>query len=114
VAARRPRGAHRGGPGGRGGPRRRRDRALEAESRRPLDPVGLDLRRHLLAVLLLWVERWYDAARTERREAGDAATQVFRRFAHVLARDFAAHHDAGTTPTRSRCRPPPCRARSRR
>jgi hypothetical protein len=38
VAARRPRGAHRGGPGGRGGPRRRRDRALEAESRRPLDP----------------------------------------------------------------------------
>jgi AraC family transcriptional activator of pobA len=68
--------------------------ALEAESRRPLDAVAFDLRRHLLAVLLLWVERWYDAARTERREAGDADTQVFRRFARVLARDFAAHHDA--------------------
>ncbi len=68
--------------------------ALEAESRRPLDPGGLDLQRHLLAVLLLWVERWYDAARTERREAGDAETQIFRRFAQVLARDFAAHHDA--------------------
>ncbi len=68
--------------------------ALEAESRRPLDPGGLDLQRHLLAVLLLWVERWYDAARTERRPAGDAEAQVFRRFAQVLARDFAAHHDA--------------------
>src|SRR3954468_15061659 len=31
--------------------------ALGAESRRPLDSCGLDLERHLLAVLLLWVER---------------------------------------------------------
>jgi len=68
--------------------------ALDAESRRPLDARGPDLQRHLLAVLLLWVERWYDAARTERRPAGDTETQVFRRFSEVLARDFAAHHDA--------------------
>jgi len=68
--------------------------ALDAESRRPLDARGVPLQRHLLAVLLLWVERWYDAGRTERRPAGDAEAQVFRRFSGVLARDFAAHHDA--------------------
>jgi AraC family transcriptional activator of pobA len=69
--------------------------SLAAESRRPLDASGLDVQRHLLSVLLLWVERWYDATRTERRDDDDADLQLYRRFDGVLERDFARHHDAG-------------------
>jgi AraC family transcriptional activator of pobA len=68
--------------------------SLFAESRRPLDTYGLDIQRHLLSVLLLWIERWYDAARTERRDGDDADLQLYRRFDGVLERDFARHHDA--------------------
>ncbi len=68
--------------------------ALAAEGRRPPDPRSRDLQRHLLGVLLLWIERWYDATRTEQRDADDADVQLHRRFAAVLERDFAEHHDA--------------------
>jgi AraC family transcriptional activator of pobA len=67
---------------------------LAAETARPADPRGLDLQRHLLSILLLWVERWYDATRTERRDPGDADVQLYRRFDALLERDFARHHDA--------------------
>jgi AraC family transcriptional activator of pobA len=67
---------------------------LAAEAARPLDACGLDLQRHLLSVLLLWVERWYDATRTERRDPDDADIQLYRRFDAVLERDYARHHDA--------------------
>ena len=67
---------------------------LAAEAARPLDPCGVDLQRHLLSVILLWVERWYDATRTERRDPEDADVQLYRRFDQVLERDFARHHDA--------------------
>ena len=43
-------------------------RALAAEAARPPDPYSADLLRHLVSAVLLWVERWYDAVRTERRE----------------------------------------------
>ncbi len=69
-------------------------RALAAEAERPPDPRTADLERHLVAAVLLWVERWYDAVRTERREADDAEVQLHRRFAERLERDFRAHHDA--------------------
>jgi AraC family transcriptional activator of pobA len=68
--------------------------ALAAEAARPLDSQGLDVQRHLLSVLLLWVERWYDGTRTERRDPDDADVQLYRRFDGVLERDFARHHDA--------------------
>ena len=67
---------------------------LAAESRRPPDPCSAGLQRHFLSGLLLWIERWYDAARTQQREAGDAELQLYRRFAQLLERDFARHHDA--------------------
>ena len=45
--------------------------------------------------MLLWVERWYDAARTQQRDADDADVRLYRRFVEVLERDFARHHDVG-------------------
>jgi AraC family transcriptional activator of pobA len=69
--------------------------ALAAETAGPLDARSADLQRHLLSVLLLWIERWYDGQVTERRDDHDAALALYRRFSRVLERDFAAHHDAG-------------------
>ncbi len=69
-------------------------RAVAAEAERPPDPYSADLLRHLVATVLLWVERWYDAVRTERRAADDAEVQLHRRFTALLERDFRAHHDA--------------------
>ena len=67
---------------------------LAAETARPPDVHSAQLQLHLLSLLLVWIERWYDVQRTERRDADDAGVQIFRRFAGVLERDFAAHHDA--------------------
>jgi AraC family transcriptional activator of pobA len=68
---------------------------LHAETQRPADPFSADVARHLVSTLLLWLERWYDATRTERRDADDADVQLHRRFTERLERDFARHHDAG-------------------
>ncbi len=68
--------------------------ALAAELARPPDELSAELQRHLLSAILLWIERWYDAGRTERRDADDAEVQLHRRFARRLEDDFAAHHDA--------------------
>jgi AraC family transcriptional regulator, transcriptional activator of pobA len=69
--------------------------SLAAETRRPADGCSLDLERHLLSAVLLWVGRWYDAARTQQRDPDDAEVQLYRRFVDVLERDFARHHDVG-------------------
>lgn len=68
--------------------------AAAAELRRPPDGLTADLERHFISVLLLWLERWYDGSRTERRDADDAEVQLQRRFAERLEADFARHHDA--------------------
>jgi AraC family transcriptional regulator, transcriptional activator of pobA len=68
--------------------------ALEAETARPPDARSAELERHLLSVLLLWIERWHEDTRTERRDADDAEVQLHRRFAERLEDDFARHHDA--------------------
>ena len=68
--------------------------ALAAEAERPPDARSADLERHLLSVLLLWIERWHDDTRTERREADDSELVLHRRFAERLEADYAAHHDA--------------------
>lgn len=67
---------------------------LAAEARRPADSRTVDLERHFLSGLLLWVERWYEATRTQQRESDDAELQLYRRFTEVLERDFTRHHDA--------------------
>ena len=67
---------------------------LAAEARRPPDSRSIDLQRHLLSALLLWVERWYEASRAEQRDADDPDLQLYRRFSAVLERDYARHHDA--------------------
>jgi AraC family transcriptional activator of pobA len=46
-------------------------------------------------VLLLWVERWFEATQTERRDADDPELTMYRAFVEVLERDFARHHAAG-------------------
>jgi AraC family transcriptional activator of pobA len=68
--------------------------ALQAELARPPDEHSAELQRHLLTAILLWIERWYDASRTERRADDDAEVQLHRRFARRLEEDYAAHHDA--------------------
>ena len=68
--------------------------ALEAETARPPDARSAELARHLLSVLLLWIERWYEDTRTERRDADDADIRLHRRFAERLEADFAGRHDA--------------------
>ena len=64
--------------------------ALGAEAALPPDARAAELEHHLVAVLLLWIERWYDASRIDAREPGDADVQLQRRFARLLESDFAA------------------------
>jgi AraC family transcriptional activator of pobA len=67
--------------------------ALAAETSRPLDSRSIDVQRHLLATLLLWVERWYQDAPTGKGCADDADAEVYARFLSLLDRDFARRHD---------------------
>lgn len=68
--------------------------ALAAEAVRPPDGRTGAVQQHLLATLLLWVERWYDDAHAERPEPDAPGVALHRRFAAVLEEDFARHHDA--------------------
>jgi AraC family transcriptional regulator, transcriptional activator of pobA len=67
---------------------------LAAETRRPPDSRSIDLERHFLSALLLWVERWYDAGRIEHRDADDPDVLLYRRFSDLLEHNYARHHDA--------------------
>jgi AraC family transcriptional activator of pobA len=70
-------------------------RALDDELQGPTGPESSALRGHLISVVLLWLERWYDADRAERPDSDDGEVQLLRRFLPVLERDYARHHDAG-------------------
>ena len=70
-------------------------RALDDELRRPTGPESSQLRGHLISVVLLWLERWYDASRVEHPDPDEAEVRLLRRFIRVLERDWAGHHDAG-------------------
>lgn len=69
--------------------------ALAAETDRPFDSRSVDVQRHLLAVLLLWVERWYQEAPAGRRHTDDSDAELHARFLTLLDRDFARRHDTG-------------------
>jgi AraC family transcriptional regulator, transcriptional activator of pobA len=67
---------------------------LRAELDRPPGPESAELRRHLLASVLLWAQRWREA----QLESGGATgpdVELYRRFQELLERDFATSHDAG-------------------
>lgn len=67
---------------------------LRAEVVGPRDARSGALEAHLLATLLLWLERWYDGAHAERPEPDGPEVALHRRFAAALEEDFARHHDA--------------------
>jgi AraC family transcriptional regulator, transcriptional activator of pobA len=70
-------------------------RALDDELERPTGPESSQLRGHLISVILLWLERWYDADRADRPDPDAAEVQLLRRFVRALERGYARHHDAG-------------------
>ena len=87
---------------------------LAAETRRPPDSRSVDLQRHFLSALLLWIERWYEATRTEQRDADDPDLQLYRRFSEVLgARLRAPPRRAALRRRARRARRRRCRARWR-
>lgn len=67
--------------------------SLAAEGARDPDECSADLERNLLSVLLLWIERWFDAERAAQCDVDDDELQLYRRFVRVLEHDFASHHD---------------------
>jgi AraC family transcriptional regulator, transcriptional activator of pobA len=69
-------------------------RALDDELKRPTGPESSQLRGHLISVVLLWLERWYDASREDQPDPDEAQVRLLRRFVRVLERDYADHHDA--------------------
>jgi AraC family transcriptional regulator, transcriptional activator of pobA len=68
--------------------------ALRAEVARPHDAQSAELERELVSVILLWIERWYDAAHSELREADESDVRLLQRFVSLLESDYARHHDA--------------------
>ncbi|HEV3379166.1 MAG TPA: AraC family transcriptional regulator [Thermoleophilaceae bacterium] len=70
-------------------------RTLHDELQRPPARESSQLRGHLISVVLLWLERWYDADRAACPDPDAAELQLLRRFIQTLERDYATHHDAG-------------------
>ena len=67
---------------------------LRAEIERPPGPESAELRRHLLASVLLWAQRWREA-QLEGLGASGPDVQLHREFQELLERDFATSHEAG-------------------
>ena len=67
---------------------------LRAEIERPTGPESAELRRHLLASVLLWAQRWREA-QLEGRGASGPDVELHREFVELLERDFATSHEAG-------------------
>jgi AraC family transcriptional activator of pobA len=68
-------------------------RLLHVEVERPPNPESAELRRHLLAAVLLWAQRWREA-QMEEGGAARSDVQLHQRFVQALERDFRTHHDA--------------------
>jgi AraC family transcriptional activator of pobA len=68
--------------------------SLSEETTRPPDSRSIDVQRHLLCTMLLWVERWHDTMQAEQRDGDDQALQLYRRFVDLLEGGYAHHHEA--------------------
>jgi AraC family transcriptional regulator, transcriptional activator of pobA len=66
-------------------------RVLDDELHRPAGPDSSRLEGHLISVVLLMMERWYDV---DPATEVDGDVDLLRRFVRVLGRDYAQHHDA--------------------
>jgi AraC family transcriptional activator of pobA len=66
---------------------------LRAEIERPAGPESAELRRHLLASVLLWAQRWREA-QLEGRGASGPDVELHRQFQELLERDYASSHEA--------------------
>lgn len=67
---------------------------MRAEIEQPAGPESAELRRHLLASVLLWAQRWREA-QLEGGGASGPDVELHREFQELLERDFATSHDAG-------------------
>jgi AraC family transcriptional activator of pobA len=67
---------------------------LKAEIEQPAGPESAELRRHLLASVLLWAQRWREA-QLEQGGASGPDMDLHRRFLGLLERDFSTSHEAG-------------------
>ena len=67
---------------------------LRVELARPAGPESAELRRHLLAAVLLWAQRWRQG-QLEEGGASGTDVQLYQEFDELLERDFATNHDAG-------------------
>lgn len=68
--------------------------SLSDETSRPPDSRSVDVQRHLLCTMLLWVERWHDRMQAKPREGDDEALDLYRRFVDLLERGYTQHHEA--------------------
>jgi AraC family transcriptional activator of pobA len=67
---------------------------LRVEVERPSGPESAELRRHLLAAVLLWAQRWREG-QLEEGGASRSDLQLYQQFDELLERDFSTNHDAG-------------------
>lgn len=68
---------------------------LASENQRPREVRSVELQRHALMVLLLFVERLADGSPSVPKLRHDPDVELYRRFAIAVERDFARQHDAG-------------------
>jgi AraC family transcriptional activator of pobA len=68
--------------------------ALAEETARPVDSRSVDVQRHLLGTVLLWIERWHGGDDTDQRDADDSSLRLYRRFLELLERDFPRRRGA--------------------
>jgi AraC family transcriptional regulator, transcriptional activator of pobA len=88
--------------------------ALDSEVRRPADPESAELQRCLIAVVLLWIERWHDAADVAARN-GSLTTPPSSPRRHDIARTTTSSPSrAPSASTRSSAATRPRRCRPRR
>jgi AraC family transcriptional regulator, transcriptional activator of pobA len=68
--------------------------SLSEETNRAPDSRSVDVQRHLLCTMLLWLDRWHDSTQTEQHDADDEALLLYSRFVDLLESNYARRHEA--------------------